>query len=309
MVRPTIRGIVPLLLLLLILGQTSCIREDLQECEEEYFVTIKVVDALTGEDITTSGEVSHADLFIFDANEQYRYTVRADSNQIRQKIPVSITLENSDHFWLSTWGNLDRKQHITKLELSNTLDNSTVSAFVKEDEGQSQTLNDLFFGIAQMGKSLKSPVRNEEIIIARKNARMYLTVRGLPALYKAADYYFTIHLNNNGYNFKGTPVPNAIVIKQNGITLANNDFVSPSSFNLIHTNDSREDYVTVNLYQRAIAEYGEDILIASINSDLNGNPIVLPTGRTTNLLIDLRQAISIHIKTSPWDKTEQWAEW
>ena len=120
---------------------------------------------------------------------------------------------------------------------------------------------------------------------------------------------FTIHLNNNGYNFKGTPIPNAIVIKQNGITLANNDFVSPSSFNLIHTDSSREDYATVNLYRRSDTEYGEDILIASINSDLNGNPIVLPAGRTTNLLIDLRQEISVHIKTSLWDKTEQWVEW
>ena len=256
MVRSTIRTIV---LLLLILGQTSCIREGLQECEEEYFVTIKVVDALTGEDITASGEVSHADLFVFDADEQYRYTVRADS--------------------------------------------------AEEGENYYQTLHDLFFGIAQIGKSLKSPIRNEEIIIARKNARMYLTVRGLPAFHRAIDYYFTIHLNNNGYNFKGTPVPNAIEIKQNGITLANNDFVSPSSFNLIHTDSNREDYATVNLYRRSDAEYGEDILIASINSDLNGNPIVLPAGLTTNLLIDLRQEISVHVKTSPWEKREQWVEW
>lgn len=303
MVRSTIRTIV---LLLLILGQTSCIREDLQECEEEYFVTIKVVDVLTGEDITASGEVSYADLFVFDADEQYRYTVRADSNQIRQRIPIPITLENINHYWLSVWGNLDGNQYITKLEPSNTLDNSTVSASVKEGENQSQTQGDLFFGIAQIDKS---PIRNEEIIISRKNARMYLTVRGLPVLHKAVDYYFTIHLNNNGYNFKGTPVPNAIVIKQNGITLANNDFVSPSSFNLIHTGSSREDYATVNLYKRSDAEYGEDILITSINSDLNGNPIVLPAGRTTNLLIDLRQGISVHVKISPWDKTEQWVEW
>lgn len=306
MVRSTIRTIV---LLLLILGQTSCIREGLQECKEEYFVTIKVVDALTGEDITDSGEVSHADLFVFDADEQYRYTVRADSNQIRQRIPIPIMLENIDHYWLSVWGNLDGNQYITKLEPSNTLDNSTVSASVKENENQSQTLDDLFFGFAQIGKSPKSPIRNEEIIISRKNARMYLTVRGLPILHKAVDYYFTIHLNNNGYNFKGTPIPNAIVIKQNGITLANNDFVSPSSFNLIHTDSSREDYATINLYRRSDAEYGEDILIASINSDLNGNPIVLPAGRTTNLLIDLRQEISVHVKTSPWEKTEQWVEW
>ena len=69
MVRSTIRTIV---LLLLIWGQTSCIREGLQECEEVYFITIKVVDMLTGEDITASGEVSHAILFVFDADEQYR---------------------------------------------------------------------------------------------------------------------------------------------------------------------------------------------------------------------------------------------
>lgn len=306
MVRTAIKV---LILLLLALGQTGCIREGLEECNEEYFVTIKVVDAITGEDITTSGKVSYADLFIFDADEKYRCTLRADSNQIRRKIPVSITLENSDHCWISVWGNLDGDRHAVRLEDSNALDNSTVSTFVEEGANQSQTPGDLFFGIAQIGKSLKSPTRNEEIVISRKNARMYLTVRGLPDLHKAEDYYFTIHLNDNGYNFRGIPFPNEMVIKQNGAMLANNDFVSLSPFNLVHTDETREDYATVCLYKRAGAEYGEDILIANINSDLNGNPIVLPVGRTANLLVDLRQEISVHIKVTPWDEIEQWVEW
>lgn len=307
MVRTTIRAIVPLLLLILV--QTSCIHEDWQECEKAYFVTIKVVDALTGEDITASGEISHADIFVFDENEQYWYSVRADSDQIRQRIPVSVTLKNTGHHWLSVWGNLDGDQYVTKPELSGTLDNSAISAHAEEGESQAQALDDFFFGIAQIGESLKYSSRNEEIIISRKNARMYLTVRGLPSPHEAADYYFKIHLNNNGYNFKGTPVPNEMVIKQSGTTLENNDFVSPSSFNLIHTDDTREDYATVDFYKRGDAEYGEDTLIVSINSDLNGNPIVLPAGQTTNLLIDLRQGISIHVRTSPWDKIEQWTEW
>lgn len=279
MVRPTIRAIVPFLLILL---QTSCIREDLQECEEEYFVTIKVVDILTGEDITTSGEVGHAGLFIFDANEQLRYTVNVDSNHIRQKIPVLITPKIIGHHWISVWGNLEGYPPET-------------------------SSGDLFFGIT---KITGSKVRNEEIIISRKNARMYITVRGLPALYDAADYYFSIDLNNNGYDLKGTPIPHATTIKQNGITLENNDFVSLSSFSLTHTNGNKEDYVTISLYKkRPGTENREDILIASINSDLNGNHIVLPAGQTTNLLIDLCQEINVRVKISPWDKTEQWVEW
>ena len=92
---------------------------------------------LTGEDITASREVSHAILFVFDADEQYRYTVRADSNQVRQRIPIPITLKNTDHYWLSVWGNLDGNQCITQLEPSNTLDNPTVSASGKEGGNRS----------------------------------------------------------------------------------------------------------------------------------------------------------------------------
>ncbi len=86
--------------------------------------------------------------------------------------------------------------------------------------------------------------------------------------------------------------------------------LSLSSFNLTHTNGNKEDYATISLYKkRPGTENREDILIASINSDLNGNHIVLPAGQTTNLLIDLCQEINVRVKISPWDKTEQWVEW
>lgn len=241
MVRSTLCAIVPLLL---ILGQTSCIRENLQQCEEEYFVTIKVVDALTGEDITTSGEVKHVDLFVFDANEQYSYTISVNSNYILQKIPIPITLENTDCYWISVWGNLDGNQQSHYPKSTSILDDLFVTT----------ATDDHFFGIAQTGKSQKSQIKNEEIIISRKNARMYLTVRGLPTLHKAADYYFIIHLNNKGYNYKGVPISKTIAIKQNGITLANNDFVSPSAFCLVHTDTTRKDYVTIDLYKNWISE-------------------------------------------------------
>lgn len=307
MVKSTVGSIIPLLIILL---QISCIREGLQECEDEYSITIKVVDAVTGKDITASGEVSHAKLFIFNEHEQFLYTISMDSLQIRQKIPVSIKLEKNSHNWISVWGNLGGNQQVTEITSSNTLDNSTVSIISENNENIHKGMDDLFFGILSVMKDPYNGTENREIVISRKNARIYITVRGLPSFYNAENYYFVIRLNNSGYDFRGTPVPHVIEIKQSGITLENNDFVSPPVFNLIHTNDKMEDYVMVYLYRKETgSRSGADILIASVNSDLNGNPIVLPSGQTTNLLIDLRQAVSVYVKTSPWDKIEQWVEW
>jgi len=308
MVKSTIWVLVPLLLSILL--QTSCIREGLSECEEEYFITIKVVDVSTGNDITSSEDVNHVDLFLFNQNEHFVRMISIDSTVIRQKSPIPITSDYDDIYWISAWGNLSDDQYVSKPDPSSTLEDLTVSVLAEEDQGYSRTMGDLFFGIKQVDNSPGARIRNEEIIISRKNARMYITVRGLPEPYNATDYYFTIDLNDNGYNFKGVPVPNAIKIRQNGIILVNRDFVSPSSFNLIHTNSAKEDYVTIHLYKRSNGNQdGEDQMIASVNSDSNGNPIVLLAGQTTNLLIDLRREVSVYVKTSPWDKTEQWVEW
>lgn len=292
--------------LLLVTALGSCIKEGLPACEEESFVTIKVVDALTGEDITASGEVESAGLYVFDEQECYRQMIGVTAGQIRQKTPISLKHEKAGKLKISAWGNLHDNQTVTVSDAGSSIDNFRISLI--EEASYHRCPDDLFFGFREIAGTSHATTP-QEIVIARKNARMYITVRGLPAHASADDYYFTVDKKNNGYDLKGLPVRHPACIRQACIRQENGDFVSTHAFSLIHVSGNEDDRMTVNLYQKNQATKAGDLLIASAVSDTDGNPIAPPAARTTNVLLDLGGNIAVYVETTPWDEIYQWAEW
>lgn len=287
----------------------SCIREGLPPCEEECRVTIKVVDAITGEDITTSGDVEEAELYIFDEQTYFLEKIGVSAEQIRQKAPISIKQESIKNLHISTWGNLKNNEKVMKTGTGNAMDNFRI-ILKKENEGFSLCPDDLFFGYNLINESTgKTENSIQELVISRKNARMYITVRGLPPHIQTDDYYFIIHKKNNGYDLRGLPNKTTVSIRQTGIFKDNGDFVSPEPFNLIHTTQKADDRMTVQLFRKNGLSKTQDILIASTDRDKNGQPIAPPAARTTNILINLTGDITVYVITTPWDEIFEWVEW
>lgn len=302
MTRQTLQAI---FILFLLTTHYSCIREDLGECEEEISVVIKVVDAITGEDITASDTVNYAELYIFSKEGNYLQTVNATGEQIRQRFPVTIRYKDVRGLWIATWGNLGEKQKVSELTAASSLDNATVS-LVTGENGFTETPDDLFFGLQQVNANV-SRTRTEEVVITRKVARMHITVRGLPLETPAEEYYFIVHMQNDGYDFRGIPTRKAIKIKETGGFRENHDLITPLNLNLVPVTNEPDDRVVIGLLREV--KDGDDILVASADTDVNGRPIAPAAGLTTNVLIELASTIEVYVETTPWGQIYQWVEW
>ena len=100
-------------------------------------------------------------------------------------------------------------------------------------------------------------------------------------------------------------------VRRTGAFRDNGDFSTDGTFNLVHTDeaDSQADEVIVNLYERMSAR-SADRLLASV-TEVDGDRISLPAGRTLNLLIELNEGggLSIRMEITPWNEIYQWDIW
>ncbi len=296
-------------LIVLIFILQSCVKEGIQVCEESS-VTIKIIDAITGEDITTTGVVDEAELYIFDKDQRYLNKINVTSKEITQRTPIVVSSNNEDNLWIAIWGN--RKGEIIRnLQHQSWLKDAGLYLPTNTDSYY-KAPNDLFFGLQELNAAVTRATASNEITITRKVARMLITVRGLPAGANADDYYFVIDEINTAYNFHGIPMEGAGAMKQTGIFKKNNDLVNPEPFNLISSAYPNNKPLTVSLYGKDRS--GEDYLLVTVNKDKEGNLITPVAAQTTHVLIELHPgpglgSISVFIKTTPWNEIYQWIEW
>lgn len=279
----------------------SCIADNVRDCEEKGYICLKVT-AQDGSDITATGVVESADLYIYDQDGHFLQTTHLIKEQIIQRERILIRNKNIKGLQVVVWGNLYDNESISRTE-EDELETSSV-ILKTYDEECTLSPDDLFYGMKII--QVQSVDSSDEIIIARKNARLNITVRGLPENENADDYYFIIDLNNNGYYFTGKPVRNKIEMKKRSGFNAMSDLISDQPFNIIHsfsTNRFPDDNITIYLYKN-----GVNTPIASIDKDINGKEISPAAGELTNILINL-SSLQTHIIVTPWDEIYQWVEW
>lgn len=300
------------LIIWFLFSNSSCIRDGLTECtdvidDNATLLYVKVTDVLTGKDITGSNEVEKVDIFVFKEDSCLLKHLVVNADSIRQGLPVLITDNQTEPLFVSVWGNLHGSQTVSDIldgckmrDLSITL--------IKNETGHAKCPDDLFFGATQIDYIPTRTDNVNEVSISRKNARMNITVHGLPKGASDSDYYFTICNGNNGYDFMGSPLCDYVEMKQSGVFRTSNDFlfVTPVAFNLVHMSSS-EQCMTVNLHKDDITRTSS--IIASVTQDSDGNLISPVPGLTTNILIDLTDgtaSITVTIETTSWDTIYHW---
>ncbi len=287
----------------------GCIKEALDSCEQESLLYLKVFDSDTGEDITASGIVDIADLFVFDLDGCFQEHIKISSDSVRLGMPILIKSRGTGGVLISAWGNFKGEQTVSEVTRGCIIDQLSVLAKTTI-EGYASCPDNLFFGMKQINYEPNRRVMySGEIPVSQKNARMYITVRGLPAGTGDSDYYFTVCGVNQGYDFKGMPITDQLDVKQPGVFSADNrDFVTPTTFNLIHASTAKH-CMTVNLYYTGSIK--SESLIVSVTEDSKGNPIAPLAGQTTNVLIDLTQGsmVTVTVEVTPWDEIFRWESW
>lgn len=288
----------------------GCVKEDIDECADEALLYITVVDLLSGLDITDEEEVGDVDLFIFDPVENYIDRVTVPKEKLLAGEPIPIKHTDTKGIWVSAWGNLKDGQIVPLMADGRLLSAETIMLKTGED-GFALCPDDLFFGVKQI--NLEHTTRavtiiREELPISRKNARMHITVLGLPDVAFDDDYYFTVQGGYNGYNFRGDPMAGDFEVRQTGGFNLKREFATADVFNMIHCVEG-DNNVTVNLYRKE-GDTRAASLVASVTEDTAGVCIAPLAGETTNVLIDLRGAnVSVSIEQTPWNEVYNWVSW
>lgn len=286
------------IILLLHVCCVSCIKEDPSKCDPTTLLYI-VVEVVDGEIPALEG----ATLFLFNSDRTYRTSISVSAEDIAGNVPISIPDDKRNLPWAVVWGNLDDREQVSVPVQESTIESMFVS-MKKDADGYAIPSSDLFFGIKQL-----SGTDVEYIISSPKPGRIFITVKGLTEIQDAEQYYFTVESPYGGYDFAGLPISSGKTEwKLLGI-FEGNDLVTSEAHNMVHFPSATESVATVNLYKNAITT--SDQLLASIDKDINGKPIVLPSGLTTNVLIDFagNGELKVSVVITDWGEIHQWSEW
>jgi hypothetical protein len=323
---------------------SGCVKEDLSNCpptpdDIEEVLVVRAIDFVSGADITHSGTVTGASLFVFDQNERFITQVDVPADQLGNEleIPISVLTRATagDAIHISAWGNLEDNVDLTdQLDPNNddvidagvtgvTLDHTLID--LEPDEDKSSAYMDCpgntFFGFKSIVLGQSDTRATQKIIhrveVKQKSSRLHITVRGLPATARSNDYYFTLRRQNDGYTFEGTPVSDdSRAIWEVGEFNAIHDFVSPQPYYLVPSVDpenvTASSASAIRLFQVASQPGGTDTdLTGPVTQDIAGEYIALFPGQTTNVYIEFSPSKEIEVRmvVTPWDEVYQWSKW
>ncbi len=285
----------------------SCIKDNLTHCVNEPLqLVVKVVDVVTGNDITETGELEEASLYLYD---QHGYCIKVytlTASQIKERQPVFITEPDREGMIVSAWGNLGNELDISDIEEGEPGDYFKITlSRDPENEAFNRGLNDFFFSAHHMDEQQASE-RIQEVVLTQKNAKLHITVRGIQDIAEE-DLWFKLTNRYNGYGYKGVPLRTSSSRKEKGGFNSNNEYVSKDSYLLIHSANqkqaSADNSLTIALYNRE-----EEMVVT--NRDTGGNYITLVSGKTTNVLIDISKGIfEVYMIVTPWNEIHQWETW
>ncbi|MCC8174039.1 MAG: FimB/Mfa2 family fimbrial subunit [Odoribacter sp.] len=196
--------------------QSCSIKEDFSKCtneEEDFLLYIKVIDIVTGKDITESGEIENAYLYLFDYNQNFVKTYEISAEQIARREPLIFKHEELDRAMISAWGNLGEEITISNPQTGDLSKKAAVSLLQNPEETKYDlSPNDFFFGVKTINDHSHT-THIEEVVITQKNAKLHITVRGLNDK-NTDNYHFHIAQKHNGYDFNGNPYEKNVQYKR-----------------------------------------------------------------------------------------------
>lgn len=292
----------------------GCVKERREKCPPpavtEIQIVVDAVDAGSGDALSVREKITDGALFVFNADRRlihYQIVTQEDLGK-EKTIPVltAATRAGGDEIYVAAWGNVAKNMTTPddyRLGSAGDMPYLDMNSD-PEEEGYMMCPGEMFFGIDRIDPT-ESSDSARALSVSQINARLTVTVRGLPAGARADNYYFRIEGLSDGYAFDGTPLDeDSRRIRETGIFDAGNNLVPAEPWYMIPSAKGSEG-PTLHLMQREPA--GD--LTGPVTRDENGNRITLAAGKTTNVLIDLSNlaaGITVRVEITPWDEIFQW---
>lgn len=275
----------------------GCIREDLSGCTSEFNLNIVAVNA-TGEDITETGEAGTVEVFVFDFNREFTENAVLPPAAVQRHIPYKYLYQHTADLWFVGWSNLNGAQDVT-LPVEGSPKEDALIRLRRDGDGYAISPDDLFFGLKPF--NINPRITSADLVIARKTALMYLTVIGLNPSFGNRYTFIVSGAEDDTFDFAGNLRGSPVDYRQRGeFDTSNGSFHTFSAFRVFPLRAGVG--FTISIYR-------DGLLIAAVDADQDGNPIVPRVGETINVLIDLAAQLSVNVRVTDWDKTFQWLQW
>lgn len=289
--------------LLLLLGVllTGCnIREDNTDCPRPFRLFIKALDA-DGKDITDTGEVERAVLFVFNEKQEVVFTVELTADQIRSRKPVNVHLDYPGHQSLTfvVWGNLDDQvNHPSYASIQRWRD---FNVNLNQRDGVAESPGDLFFGSLDVPVEYggMEPAGDQTVVIRRKTTQVTIT---------AIELQQWNENKTGGYAFR---------LRETSSTITINDEMVGDKVSYVPSSAMRDGTLAAPVFHTLPTERSQSFIleilydnrvIYTADRGTDGKPFTPEVGKLLNIIIDFRAGMSVKAVITPWNVVYQFVE-
>lgn len=297
-----------LLLLTLVIIITSGCRND-GECNDATKTLVYIcVDAASN---SYSGfydkdtvHVDNAIVLIYNEDAQLRRMVKLSREEIENRTPIEISTNDGNHPLVVVWGNLNGSENISNI--MSGLQSARID--MQQEGGYTVSSDNLYYGFKEL-----TDESEQEVVITTWVGHVYITARGIEDISSnAGNYYFTIESNCNSYDFYGRPQAGKALLKiEAKAEIYHQEIVlvhQPVNLVACPEISGIKQSLNVKLYKKTSAG---DTLIASTNSDVDGDWLITRSGENTNVLLDFTSTdnLNVYFLLTPWEYIYQWSWW
>ncbi len=271
---------------------TGCISEDLSDCSNSYYFTVRAYDVDGAELINPP--VNDIILYLFDKDGLF---IEQINTQLNTRVEVK---SDKNELYAVAWGNLGGG-HETKpsFQPNDNISTGIVKLNVNEATAVAGSPDDLFSG----NVSASRPEQMDKVVpIYRKTGSMNITILHLKEYLGVTDDDFTIQVGDtySAIDFFGKYSGTKVSYLPTGSFVPNpqpgggSQYYTPI-FNLIP--ETKGVYIKI---------YHKNDLVATVTTYNGGSPIAVKEGLLTNVLIDFRGILYISATMTPWGDKYIW---
>ena len=289
-------------LCLLAVLATGCIKEDLDEC---YKLRLRA-ENIKGEDITATGYVSTASLYIFDEDLNYLETRVLDKDFIISHDEIVLDNYTADRkLNIVAWGNVNVLGDKQEVSESKRIDELKV--MLKNQNTLAVMPDSLYYGIQQVQTKASGGItENKEIVVHPKvgsvtietiNLEYGLRSRGISSVHEC-DFYLNKTLS--GFDYQG---------EQIGDSVYYNPASEPSTLNIGEWKTPNQQTACPGNSMGVSLDIN-GINLGSATVDQNGKPIETKAGENTHIVLEFAEdgTLSARVQVRPWGEVNDHIE-
>lgn len=273
---------------------TGCIKEELDAC---YKLRLKVEK--NGNDITSSGYVSNASLYIFDENLNHLETRQLDKDFIVSRRVIELPYPENRKLKIVAWGNeTNGRQEVSEAQRIEEL-----KVMLKSQNGLAQTPDSLYYGNKQVvTKAGGIADADAEIVIRPKVGTFMVQTIGLEyklrsmGLKAAGELDYNMDRTLSGFDYQGKLIGDSVYyVPRSAWNASGKEWITPVEETMCAGENLM---VTLNMAGMPLATATE----AEDTETHIWGPIVCREGKLTEVVLRFAEdgSLSARMRITPW---------